>query len=277
MTRLTEADVSELLNGWSALPARLAALTGLDLAGLAASALDLPRGAAAELLEAQKVAVVPDNSGGGLIEGFGQALVLIAGRLGAGAFLTAPGPAGFVAARAAGATMTLSAGDDDYLAVHLASGKVSENGRATGRGFAEALVRMAERNGRPVAGARVLVVGAGPVGRSAAARLRRHGAVPVVLDLDPDLAARAAAEAPGAMVWTPELGPLPTGFGLIVEASTAPVLWPAESFAPGTLVAAPGMPRSVPESPSVLQWHEPLATGTAVMILEAALPLEGRA
>jgi pyrrolysine biosynthesis protein PylD len=263
VTRLTAADVAGVGADWPAFEARLRDLTGTGLLGLAASTLDLPPGPAASAMSDQLVAVVPDDSGGGLIEGFGEALAETARHLGARAFLTAPGD--FAAARSGRATMTLSAGDDDFLAVSLTSGRVSENGQATGRIYAEALRLMA---GGLIASRRVLVIGAGPVGRAAAGHLVRRGAAPIFFDLDPAKAARAAGQIPGAAAWTPAAGRAPEDFDLFVEASTAASLWP--SLPRGALVSAPGMPRALLESPLVRQWHEPLATGTAMMILEAA-------
>ncbi|MDR2455681.1 MAG: NAD(P)-binding protein, partial [Deltaproteobacteria bacterium] len=210
----------------------------------------------------------PDPTGEGLIEGFAEALAKTARHLGAQTLISCPAPAGFAEAREHGATMTLSAGDESYLAENLVTGRVAENGQATGRVFAEALFLMA---GGQVEGRSVLVVGAGPVGRAAAARLLRHGARPVILDKDPYLAGKAAAILSGVRAFSAKTGRVPEDFRLIVEASTASYLWAVDRFAPGTLIAAPGMPRAIPEAEHLKQWHDPLVTGTAMMIVEASI------
>ena len=125
--------------------------------------------------------------------------------------------------------------------------------------------------GGDVTGKLALVVGAGPVGRAAAARLLRRGARPVIMDKNHYLAEKAAAILSGARAWTPALGRVPEDYGLIVEASNASRLWPSERLAPGTMISAPGMPRAIPDLPNIRQWHEPLVTGTAMMILEASI------
>jgi pyrrolysine biosynthesis protein PylD len=268
MFRLTPADVLPVGGDWKTFEDALGRLTGQDLAGLCASALDIESGRARDLLSSQTVVVVPDPGGGGIIEGFGEALASTAAHLGAKSFLASPAPGGFADARSMGATITLSSCDDSYLAENLLTGRVSENAQATGRVFAEALALMGGGDAR---GKTVLVVGAGPVGRAAAARLLRKGATPVLLDADPYLADKAAAILTGAKAWSASLGRVPEDFKLILEASSAERLWPAERIAPGTLISAPGLPRAIPETPRAKQWHEPLATSSAMMVLEASL------
>jgi pyrrolysine biosynthesis protein PylD len=268
MTRLVSSDVAAIGTDWGAFESALRRLAGVDLIGLCASALGVSPDLARRVLSSLTVAVVPDPSGEGVIEGFSESLVRIALHLGAQARLVAPGQAGFAEARLEGAALTLSASDDDFLAVNAATARVSENGQATGRVYAEALVLMA--GGAPI-DRDVLVVGAGPVGRAAAAHSLTRGGRPVLMDLDSGLAERSAADVKGARAWTPALGRIPEDFRLIVEASTAALLWPADRLQPGTIIAAPGMPRAIPERPWLRQWHDPLVTGTAMMILEAAL------
>ena len=108
MTRLKSSDIASIGYDWRAWEENLKSLTGLGLAGLCASALDIKPDRAQELLRAQTVAVVPDLSGEGLIEGFGSALAKTALRLGSKALIASPAPSGFVEARELGATITLS-------------------------------------------------------------------------------------------------------------------------------------------------------------------------
>jgi pyrrolysine biosynthesis protein PylD len=259
--------VAHIPLSWAEHERRLTALIQTDLTGLAGSVFGLERAQAADILAGQTVAVVPDTSGEGRIEGFTEALVFIARRLGAEAFATIPDLAGFKEAKERRATIALTSDDRYFLAMRLSDGFKSENGWATGVGFAQCLSLMT--SGR-LAGRPVLTVGAGPVGQAGAAWLRRLGAKPIIADLSPALAARAAGLV-GGRVWRPQDGVQPGGFELIFEASTSGRLWPPESLKPGTKVAAPGMPPSFEPSEHYALWHDPLQTGTAVMILQAAL------
>ena len=65
---------------------------------------------------------------------------------------------GFQLAKSGGFDLFIWADDDTYLAENIIPGTVGENGRATGRGFATALIRMAARKRLDK---RALVLGAG--------------------------------------------------------------------------------------------------------------------
>lgn len=268
MTRLIAADVASIGLDWPSFDEELRNLTGGDLFDLCASALEIDLFNTIMTLSRYTVGIVPDPSGEGIIEGFGQALARTANHLGCEAFITAPAPAGFNEVRERGSMVTLHATDTHFFAVNFMTGQVSNNQHATGAGFAEALVLMA---GGSIKGRRVLVVGAGPVGRLATSHLLWRGAKPVILDVQTALAERAAVDHPGSQAWTPKLGRVPEDFDLIFDASTAANLWPEERIPDGALIAAPGMPRAIPNSPRYRQWHEPLVTGTAMMIIAAAL------
>ncbi|MDR0621459.1 MAG: hypothetical protein LBJ61_06255 [Deltaproteobacteria bacterium] len=124
--------------------------------------------------------------------------------------------------------------------------------------------------GGSLAGETVLVIGAGPVGSSAAWRLSRLGAQTVIRDILPAKAQNLALSVPGAVPWSPGQGAIPGGFKYILEASTSDEVWPEESLAPGSSISCPGMPFSFHPSPRYRLWAEPLATGTATMLLAAA-------
>ncbi|MDR1656209.1 MAG: 3-methylornithyl-N6-L-lysine dehydrogenase PylD [Deltaproteobacteria bacterium] len=270
MTRLTSSDISFIGGDWSSFDRQLFELTGLDLVKLAACSLDIDNEQAAFFLSGQTVAAVPDPSGDGLIEGFAESLAAIALKMGVNkALVTAPKPSGLREAAALGATIVITADDLDFTAINLQTRRVSENGTATGLGFAQALFHL---SGGKIAGRKVLVVGAGPVGQAAAWRLSTLGAQPIIYDLNSAKAAMSAEKIKGAWPWTPALGQLPSDFDLIVEASTASFLWPPQTLKPGTLISAPGVPMCFKPAPHLRQWHDPLVTGTAVMLLEASLP-----
>ncbi|MDR2301860.1 MAG: hypothetical protein LBF38_07470 [Deltaproteobacteria bacterium] len=270
MTRLVPTDIAELGLDWTGFEATLFDLTGQSLLALAAQALDQDPNAAQKALLKKTVAIVPDSSGEGIIEGFSEALKRIARRLGCQAFITVPNAPGLIEAQNHGADFILSSNDDDFYCLNLKSNHRAPNGQATGLGFAQALYLM---NGSNLVNQTVLIIGAGPVGSAAAKRLTSLGAKVLVHDIIPPKAQTLAQSLPGAQVWSPKLGPIPNSFNLILEASTSHKVFPQDQVPLGALISAPGMPFSFTPSPGYRLWSEPLATGTAVMLLMAALNL----
>ena len=292
MTRLLPTDIADLGFNWPEFAQNLLDLTGLDLLSLAAEALDLPPEEAGGKLAGKLVAVVPDTSGDGIIEGFSETLVRVAERLGCRARVTGPDAGGFEEAKNWGADFILSSNDDDFVCLNAKTGARAENGWATGLAFAQVLWRMAGRaqseaglsggtlSGETLergdlaegtlSGETVLVIGAGPVGSSAAWRLSRLGAQTVIRDVLPAKAKNLALSVPGAVPWSPSQGIIPGDFKFILEASNSDEVWPEESLALGSVISCTGMPFSFRPSPRYRLWAEPLATGTAAMLLAAA-------
>jgi pyrrolysine biosynthesis protein PylD len=163
--------------------------------------------------------------------------------------------------------VVLSSDDDDFICRNLKTGFVSRNGEATGRGFAQALFFMA----RGTAQNPVLVIGAGEVGSAAARRLSKLGMRTVIHDLDAAKAEDLARKVGGASVPAGRIGDAVKAAPLILEASTSAHVWDPDSVKKGAFVAAPGMPFSFVPGPNYGLWAEPLATGTAVMLMEALL------
>jgi threonine dehydrogenase-like Zn-dependent dehydrogenase len=123
--------------------------------------------------------------------------------------------------------------------------------------------------GKARSGQEALVLGAGPVGRAAAKRLSVLGFTPVFYDLNQKKSRLAARELAGAKIAIEGERALPGDFNLFLEATSGGPLWPEDKIKTGSAVSAPGMPRSFAPSLRYKLWHEPLATGTAVMIAEA--------
>ncbi|MDR3204843.1 MAG: 3-methylornithyl-N6-L-lysine dehydrogenase PylD [Deltaproteobacteria bacterium] len=271
MTRLTPSDIGFLAleSSLMELENYLLSLTGVNFIALAAKALDKPLGPSKEILARQLVAVVPDTSGEGLIEGFSQALASICALLGTHSFIAAPDALGFKEAKERGASLTLSSDDKDFLCRSCLHSKSSHNGPATGRGFAQILSLM---TGEGPKFRSVLVLGAGPVGLSGAQRLIELGFKPIIYDPNLEKALKAVQLAPGALLWDRGLGEIAKDFDLILDASCATIPWPEEKFKPGSLISAPGLPGAVPPSSRYTLFREPLVVGTAVMLLKAAWP-----
>lgn len=267
MTRLTENDITDIGTAWTDYERRLHAVTGCGLFELAAGALGLDPARARQETQGLRVGAIPVSSGEGIIGGFAASLASIAVHLGFEAEVLPPDAEGFRLAR--GYDLFIWADDDTYLAENPRTGGVSENGRATGRGFAAALLRMAQ--GRP-GEKRALVLGAGPVGRAGAETLARAGYATFICDLDRDKAGRACAALPGCVPCAPEDLPALPRFGLVLDAAPTDRCFPLDRLAPEARIAAPCVPCPWPgRIPADARlWHDPLELGTAVMLLEAA-------
>lgn len=274
MTRLCGKDLAGQADGWEAYAARLRRNVGCGLDELCARALDLPPDAVRRSLAAVRVGVVPVSSGEGCIPGFAELLAATARALGSAAVVLPPDEEGFAQARAGACDILLWADDDTYLAEHVRSGAYAENGWATGRGFAAALCGMAERY---ACERRALVLGAGPVGMSAAAWLAGHGFAVTLCDTVQGRAQACAAQIPQCRGIMPaELDGL-SPFACLLDAAPTDVCFPVRHLAPGACISAPCVPcpwEGCAPQPERF-WHDPLQLGTAVMLAAAACGVSG--
>ena len=168
MTRLTENDIAGIEAEWATYERRLEELTGDDLLTLAARTLGIDPETARSGVRELRVGAIPISSGEGLIGGFADSLASIAGHLGFEADVLPADVPGFQFL-------------DTCLAENILTGTVGENGRATGRGFATALIRMAARKRLDK---RALVLGAGPVGCAGAETLALAGCEGFLCDME---------------------------------------------------------------------------------------------
>ena len=274
MTRLCESDLAGQADDWGVYAARLRQTVGCGVVEVGARALELPPDAVRRARAAVRVGVVPVSSGEGCIPGFADLLAATARALGSAAVVLPPDAAGFAQARAGACDVLLWADDDTYLAEHVRSGHSAENGWATGRGFAAALCGMAERYGLE---RRALVLGAGPVGTSAAAWLAGHGFAVTLCDIVPDRAQTRAADIPHCRGITPrELDGL-APFPCLLDASPTEACFPLQHLAAGACISAPCVPCRWPACAPAPErvWHDPLQLGTAVMLAAAACGISG--
>ena len=212
---------------------------------------------------------VAEKIGG--IGGFAEALASIAEHLGFVAEVVSPDEAGFREAREKGFDLCIWADDDTYLAEAFATGVKAENGAATGIGFAEALLGHA---GKTSGSRRVLVLGAGPVGRAGAARFRAAGWEVFLCDIERSKAEKACREHPalsGVTPCSPEgLRGFSEPFSFLLDAAPTSDCMPVDSLEDGAAVSAPCVPCPWFDVDKVELWHDPLQLGTAVMLLGAA-------
>lgn len=269
MTRLKHEDVAEISRQMSDYNSTLIQKTGCSLRELAAWAagVHLDRE-----LPQPKVAIIPMTCGQGIIEGFSQSVAGIVQFLGLSPVITESRDAGGVAeAIEGGAEIIFMADDDRFVAVNVKSGKVSDNGEATGKGYAMALEQMC----RGLESKKALVIGAGPVGTGAAKALARSGAAVAVYDINPQmskiLADRLNKLGYNIMVETSLTDAL-NRYNLYFDACPAENVILTEHLKDDTMIAAPGIPLGVEAAGLELiadrLIHDPLQIGVATMMFD---------
>ena len=269
MTRLTEDDLTGMVDGIEDYDRDLRERTGLTLLGLAARAVGLAEDKAARNISGKKVGVLSLSAGGGVIPGFAHSLAAIAAHLGFEIMAPLPpdalGLAELVAWRA---ELVLSADDHFFGAYNFINGRVIDNRAATGLGFAVALDAMSGG----LAGRDVLIMGCGPVGVSAARACRNMGASLFLYDIKRHKSKAAANLVDGTCL---EDDPRRSGirYDLIIDATPVAEVIDSNFITSETCIAAPGVPLGLtPEALTVLEnrvVHDPLQIGTAVMLLMA--------
>jgi len=266
MTRLTEADVTDLTRDLEVFEARLLKVTGLDLRTLALrSATEEDR---CVQLRGARIAAVPVSTGQGVIPGFTACVVATLLHLGCDAWATTQSDvSGVQAAVAAGASVLFLADDRRFIALNLTDACSVDNDPATADGYVTAL----EAAAGGLKDREVLLLGLGHVGRAAARRLAACGAT--VLVAEPDEERVAAAREVGLEFEHTGLADGLARCSLIFDACPAAGIIDAADVRPGTIAAAPGMPSAfTPEAQEALgvrHIHEPLAVGVAVMAARA--------
>jgi pyrrolysine biosynthesis protein PylD len=270
VTRLVEDDVRTLTAHLDEVERRLVALTGCDLVALAARACGASEDVARDALGGAAVAVVPITSGAGVIPGFSECVAAICGRLGCRARVTATTDvAGFGEALTAGDDLVFAADDGRFLAFDLMRRVVADDDPCTAHAYVAALDAAVGPGG--LAGRPVLLIGLGPVGRAAAARLVALGADLLVCERD------AARLAP-VVAALPQVTPVALADGLararlVLDATPTADLIDADWVGADGVVSSPGLPPGVTAAAARALGerlvHEPLALGVAAMAVEA--------
>lgn len=271
MTRLKENDVEPIATTLVGYNEELLKMTGCSLREIAAQA----SGKEIDYLVNRNplVAVIPMTCGEGIIEGFVESVASIISYLGSKTVITKTSDAGGVAeAVQLGAEILFMADDNRFVAINIRTGKVSDNGEATGKGYVAGLERMCQG----LNGKKVLLFGAGPVGNSAALALVRYGAQVTVFDVSISASQRlkGTIEALGYNVQVEtNLESALTGHQIFVDACPAENVIPLRYISQATRIAAPGIPLGVSmlDRKQLLTGrllHDPLQIGVATMLLE---------
>jgi len=270
LTRLKQDDVYNIASTLKEYNEKLVQMTGCSLREIAAHAVS--KRVREDYAEKLKVAVIPMTCGQGIIEGFVESVASIISYLGFNVVITKSRDAGGVAeAIQNGSEILLMADDDQFVAINVKTGKVSDNGEATGKGYVAGLVHMCSG----LQDKKVLVIGAGPVGTGAALALIRYGAEVSIYDIDLSASQRLSEELIQrgyAVTIEIELDSSLARHCILVDACPRERFIMLRHISEDTFIAAPGIPLGVEET-GVMQLsnrllHDPLQIGVATMIFD---------
>lgn len=225
------------------------------------------------------IAVLPMTCGQGIIGGFSNTVAGILKSLGMNTFVpSSPDANGFAEALERRSEIIFMADDDRFIAAHLKTRRFSDNSVATGRGYVAALDYLTgglkERS--------VLILGAGPVGRSAAFSVLDFGGKIHIYDKDPRVSERLAQEILGQrgqyVHLEEDLDLALRSHRAIVDACPEGGFIRKEHIYPDSFIAAPGVPLGI--HPEVIDQirprlvHDPLQLGVATMLYEILKGME---
>lgn len=255
MSRLVREDIEHISREIKNYDAHFFKQTGKTMAQTACYALGREECAANK-----KVAVIPVTSGLGTIEFFSESVCAILKHIGADAFITEKTDvAGLQEAYLKDSDMVFMADDDVCAAFSLKSGAVSDNGEATGIAFAAALELAMDRGN-----ARVLVLGCGPVGGSAALYLAKKGIKVDLYDIQQEKSDKFRKEDNiSVLTENPNLNDY-----IYVLDATPNENWISENMVcKSSIYSAPGMPLSLADEAvkKVELIHNPLELGIITM------------
>lgn len=272
MTRLQTSDIAKISDQLQAYDEELISKTGHTLRQIACHAVGLKEKEVVRITPALSVGVVPIEWGQGVIEGFCDATAGILRYLGFRAFVTEKSDVlGLAAASAAKTDVVFFSDDNDFVAIAARTYQYVHNAEATGKGFVAGLDLMAGGLGDR----KVLVIGCGPVGRSAVLALLSHGAIVSIYDTNADISSEFINSMPvqdsSRISIAADIEVALTDHPLVVDATPAAGIIRAKNISTQTYIAAPGMPLGVSrhalEKVSDRILHDPLQLGVATMAM----------
>jgi pyrrolysine biosynthesis protein PylD len=275
VTRLITADISDIAANLKDYDQELIARTGHTLSGIACRAAEIDEAQIKNLLPEIRVGVVPISSGKGVIGGFGNAVLSILLHMGCNAFATRTADvAGIAESFEKKADIMMLADDERFVALHFRSHSIADNAVCTGKAFATGLSLMAGS----LKGREVLVIGCGPVGRSATQTLIRMGSRVSVCDaqVEPlkEWVKTIDQTADSKIQIVKKLDSALQHHQFIIDASPASNIIHAHHITPDTYVSAPGVPYGLDAEAkkrlSSRLLHDPLQLGVTTMLVSAA-------
>ena len=270
MTRLLSDDITGIASRLNAYNEELVAKTGHSLRQIACHAVELAEADGLKIVPKTRVGVVPVRWGQGVIGGFSEATEGILSFLGFDSFITSQTDlSGLSEACEKKADAIFLSDDNDFVALNLTARRHIHNAEATGKGFAAGLDLMTGG----VAGQKVLVLGCGAVGRSAALALLDYGALISIYDINSGCCREFAESINGPdsdrITIERDMHEVLAGQSLIVDATNAASIVHAADISPQTYIVAPGMPLGLSDEAlsrvSDRLLHDPLQIGVATM------------
>jgi pyrrolysine biosynthesis protein PylD len=274
VTRLKTLDIAGISAELDRYDTELLNKTGCTLLGIACHAAGVEEKTIQDLIASTKVAVIPMTCGQGVIEGFAKTVQQITSHIGFNAFVTRhTDVAGLGEALDKKADLIMLSDDDLFVAINIKSRRVVDNTPATGKGYAAGLNLMTGG----VKDKRALVIGCGPVGRSAVVDLVRLGSEVFVYDIKPECCQGLAREIKDLLDANigieEELNTALFSHRCIIDASPGAGIIHESHIARDTYISAPGMPSGLSKNARVKisdrLLHDPLQIGVATMIVEA--------
>ena len=212
--------------------------------------------------------------GQGVIGGFADTVQQITAHLGFNAFVTRhTDVAGLAEAFKKKSDLIILSDDDRFVAINVKSRRLVDNADATGKGYVTGLNLMTGG----LKGKNVLVIGCGPVGRSAAVNLVHLGSEISVYDINPERCQGVAREIrdllDAKIRIEKELNTALLRHRCIIDASPGADIIDENHIARDTYISAPGMPSGLSTNArakiSDRFLHDPLQIGVATMVVEA--------
>lgn len=278
MTRLSSELISDIGKDLAVYDKDLFNKTGSTLRKTACRAAGVNEEDVYRAIDSSLVGVIPVTSGKGVIEGFVQAVQSIVSHVGFDSFITDSSDAsGLAEAVEREANVIFIADDSRFIAINLSSRQVVDNTDATGRGYVSSLDSL-------VGGLkqhRVLVIGAGKVGKSAVLALNKLDAKVGLFDIDQAKSEVLAREFDAHV--EKSISEALNQYSILVDASPAHEIIQKQHIKPDSAIAACGIPIGLSkEAYSLVQErliHDPLQIGVATMLVMAACkpnkPLHG--
>lgn len=268
MTRLKTEDLLPSMGNMRAYNEKMLQILGCGIHKLAAHALGIDEKLVMQALTQSTVGIIPISSGEGIISGFSQLLYEIACFLGCQTQILPPDKEGFAKAKADNYEIILWSDDDTYLAENLWYDFQAENGWATGLGYAAALDLLVSRYQYEK---KVLVLGAGPVGRSASYALTRAGYTVVLCDTDLEKAQKHAQTLSRCIAVDLETIAQYAPYFCLLDATPADTQYCEKYLAKDACITAPCVPCHWEGKKEYYEklWHDPLQLGTAIMLVSA--------
>lgn len=286
MTRLISDDVIPVSENLDKYEAGVRRVTGCSLREIALLSAGSPSlgdafGQIDEVIKTTHVAVVPIDTGDGIIPGFSEACCTIALHLGFPSFVTRKTDvSGIAEAAEKGSDVILMADDDAFIAYNPKLGTVIRNRASTAWGF----VTMLDKMCGGVAGKDALVLGIGPVGRSAVKKLAGMGAAVGIYDVQLEKSLEylnicRSSHSAEVNIEKNLKGALET-YTLILDATPAAGIIHEKEVRENMYVVSPGVPAGVTTAAQNKLadrfFHDKLELGTAVMLMRSVLDIFSR-